>query len=1393
MKYDGCIEFGMRDNPLLQMNATGKTMKLSKLTYSLVLAGLLAGCQWDSSPDSQQNLQSAKPLRGNVVKGPLAKANVDVYKLDYAASNLKGELVAQGSTNIASAITGISLSPSGAPYLVVTTANADTIDITTGLAPEITTMQTIVTAKQLEAGSSIYPTPLTSMAVEAVAKNKTTKETLQHDLNVAQGRVKSSLGFGLKPEVDIFTTSPVLNNRTQSTESQNKVIAYRLAVEAASAVVINTAKAQNTKVSDVLRTLSQDLADGNIDGNIGGQPQSLAAKVKDSVAKADVNTLKVPGTNTPVKSITSVLSKEVVEIGTSTVLKSDVVVDAKPIALAPDSDGDGLIDSLDNCDLVANNNDADNQIDQNNNGVGAACEVKPIAINQTKQIDEDEFAKVPFTLKGADPEGDVLKFKVVEVDGKAANISIQANASGDFIYEYAVTKHDNGTKTIKFTVDDEEVGGVSEEGVLTLEINPVSDPTTGNIEISGSTNDGQKLTVKNNLSDPDGKIEIVSYQWLANGLPIDNATGAELLLTNDLIGKQISVKVTFNDGSSADQNIQPINATTPIVDIDNLPTGDVTITGSAQQNETLTASHTLVDLDGPLQNLTYQWKADGQDIVGATAATYTLVQAQVGKKISVMVSYTAGRFDNSVTKEMNSVVADVDDPTTGSVTIDGTVSTGSTLTANSSLADDDGAIEITKYEWFVYADQNADDSVKFHPDNSIASSDSSNKQLVPDSAKDKYISVRVSYIVKAVEGDAPGVVTADASGPVKGLTDAEKLQAAIKGVGDAALRSCLTAQGWSTLAQAVSLSCTGDTPIQSLQGLDAFNNITELKLKNYPALTNGDLAVLTNLDQIFELDFYFDGAASFRLACKDKQSLLNAVGSAQGDDLKLPTCTDDLDTAVGQIADSNLKTCVNSAINPSNADKLVNFGQLNTLSCADDVLTVKGLGAFTGLTSVTLPKYHLFYKGDAVDVASGDVGEFKAIANAAAANSQSLSFTFADDFSCRQDQETAIGNAFTWTNGSNPALACVDTSTGLDVEIAKVHERVRGCLSDEAMKIGATLPVHIKKFNCSATMEDPNDSSKRIKIEPVKFDTNSRKAMFGMTDADFTATQSEFELGDMAAFTGLEEIDLSFQNLRTVKGLYGTADKNSATQLKKLNLAWVETDNNDVPEAISSLAYLLHNSPSLEALNLNYTRLRPNTSNGLKNKVINDTSLNNVGGIRNSIQASLQAMTGMKELRLRLAVSRKLFDKSTNSVYDGIAHNAAYIGFMPNLEKFEVGQTPVAGNGDKLAPFKTLDNGSQRTNKMTEIRLDGTKLDDNSLFDEVQAAVAQNSNAIVQLDNNNGVPKESGDGSPNIYTVASCSKLIDLANHVTGKDYADSAQFNTGSVKLLDICAPAAP
>ncbi|CAN1566934.1 SbsA, Ig-like domain containing protein [Burkholderiaceae bacterium] len=221
---------------------------------------------------------------------------------------------------------------------------------------------------------------------------------------------------------------------------------------------------------------------------------------------------------------------------------------------------------------------------------------------------------------------------------------------------------------------------------------------TGSVTITGAATQGQTLTAANTLADRDG-VGIISYQWKADGSDISGATDNTYVLTQSQVGKAITVKASFTDGQQTAENMTSA-ATSAVASSNAAPMGSVTISGTATQGQTLTAAHTLADAEGMINStLSYQWLLDGVSISGAVGNIFTLTQAQVGKAISVMASYTDDANNaESKTSAATSVIANVNDAPTGAVTISGTVTQGQTLTVNNSLADLDGLGAIS-YQW----------------------------------------------------------------------------------------------------------------------------------------------------------------------------------------------------------------------------------------------------------------------------------------------------------------------------------------------------------------------------------------------------------------------------------------------------------------------------------------------------------------------------------------------------------------------------------------------------------------------------------------------------------------------------------------------------------------------
>jgi len=127
-------------------------------------------------------------------------------------------------------------------------------------------------------------------------------------------------------------------------------------------------------------------------------------------------------------------------------------------------------------------------------------------------------------------------------------------------------------------------------------------------------------------------------------------------------------------------------------------TGTVSISGTAEVGETLTAVTTSLGGSG---TISYQWKHTGMmgsTNIGANSSTYVLQAADIGSTITVTVTRSGN--SGSVTSGQTAFVTDPSLPElTGTVTITGTAAIGQTLTANTSTLGGSGTIS---YQWVRY-------------------------------------------------------------------------------------------------------------------------------------------------------------------------------------------------------------------------------------------------------------------------------------------------------------------------------------------------------------------------------------------------------------------------------------------------------------------------------------------------------------------------------------------------------------------------------------------------------------------------------------------------------------------------------------------------------------------
>ncbi|MBD8052025.1 putative Ig domain-containing protein, partial [Limnohabitans sp. JUR4] len=302
-----------------------------------------------------------------------------------------------------------------------------------------------------------------------------------------------------------------------------------------------------------------------------------------------------------------------------------------------------------------------------------------------------------------DPDGTALEltyqWQIADtVNGPYTNI----NAATTYKYVIAADQTQVGKflRVVVKATNDGVTGGTTLTSAATGAIANLDDPGTL-AAISGTPRVDQLLTA-GALTDPDGVVNgSIAYQWKADDLAINGATASSFLLTADQLGKLITVEASYADTHGSNRRASSIASSAVVAVSDQL--GSVTaITGTPTQAQVLTAG-TLNDPDGGISGITYQWKANGIDITGATGRTFTLTQQQVGKVMTVEVGYIDSLGPGKrVSSAATGAVVDVPEEATGLAGIAGDAIEGGILTAlPHAIVDPDGTVLTYLYQWRI--------------------------------------------------------------------------------------------------------------------------------------------------------------------------------------------------------------------------------------------------------------------------------------------------------------------------------------------------------------------------------------------------------------------------------------------------------------------------------------------------------------------------------------------------------------------------------------------------------------------------------------------------------------------------------------------------------------------
>jgi len=559
----------------------------------LLILTLLSACSGGGSSEPPTT-STPQVITGGGVKGPLANAVVTVYAFDAAQPGFKGAVIDAASTDNSAAIVGLALPvPLNPPYIMELTATVGTTtDISTGQFPVISTLRTVITQSLLDTGEQIYATPLTSMASDIAISNadsgsapytgnndgSVTAQELLNALPIAATQLASTLGFGVSVDIDFFDTPPLIDTTTLSAAQQTAVAQYRTVIEALTALVFELAQNVATPAvsTDVmLNELTLDLTDGVIDGRVNGNLSTIIdSTVLSTLPTIDIPTLAIPnsdnGAGQPVSvdEIETLLVSEQLITGstTDTAALASIAITPQAAQLNPDTDGDSIADTADNCPNDANQN----QADSNNNGVGDVCDNPPAAFAERITVDEGATATLldgggsNVLANDGDTENDSL---TAVLDSDVSNGRLTLNGDGTFSYTH------NGSETTSDSFSYHATDGSSNSNIVNVNISVIAqnDPPVA-VADSMSVNQGSTTdTLDSNLNNLLGNDSDAESDSLTAVIDTDVVNGSLSLNADGTFSYTHNGTATTSDSFSYHANDGAANSATTTVSITIIP------------------------------------------------------------------------------------------------------------------------------------------------------------------------------------------------------------------------------------------------------------------------------------------------------------------------------------------------------------------------------------------------------------------------------------------------------------------------------------------------------------------------------------------------------------------------------------------------------------------------------------------------------------------------------------------------------------------------------------------------------------------------------------------------------------------------------------------------------
>ena len=242
-----------------------------------------------------------------------------------------------------------------------------------------------------------------------------------------------------------------------------------------------------------------------------------------------------------------------------------------------------------------------------------------------------------------------------------------APISGETSSSHTIVTADTG-RTLSVTVTASNAGGSTSADAAGVAVPPIPAVVTAP-QISGVVASGATLSAYAGVWTGSPTL---TYTWSRGASAISGATSSTYAIASGDVGHTIGLTVTATNGSgatSASDALTPPSSTSP-----------PTISGSITVGQVLTA--TPGSWSHSPTTISYQWTRNASAISGETSATHTLVAADAGTALNIVVTATNADGTTPASAASDTTIPDVPANTTAPA-ISGSVAAGHTLSTTS--------------------------------------------------------------------------------------------------------------------------------------------------------------------------------------------------------------------------------------------------------------------------------------------------------------------------------------------------------------------------------------------------------------------------------------------------------------------------------------------------------------------------------------------------------------------------------------------------------------------------------------------------------------------------------------------------------------------------------------